>query len=126
MSHKGQCFCLAQSLTLFFQVTFKVSIFTEFQNHENVLSRSEIIVQHNDKRRRQRGKIFYLIFDLFFDSLGDLFDVDDFDCHFFAMSILAIINMPCCSSSKRVRFEEAIVANFLDDLLAHILYLTPY
>jgi hypothetical protein len=55
-----------------------------------MFSRAKVIVEFDDEGRGECGKIFDLIFDLFFNGLGDFFDFYAFDSNFGAFFILSV------------------------------------
>lgn len=121
MSHKSKGFGLAESVFIFIfqKIAFKIAIFTVFEDDVKMFSAPEAVVHFDDEGRGERFESSDLAFDLFFNMIGQLVDIDAFDCHFNSIFALPIEDLSAGSFSQRMGLEDAIVGYLFHNSLAH-------
>lgn len=121
MPHEGLRLSLTEPLvlTILLEITLEIAILAVFQDHIDVFPRAKILVEFDDEGRFQCSQIFDLIFDLLFNTLIDLLDIDALDCHLLSVLSLPVEDGPCGASTQGVGFEDSVVSHFFDHLVHH-------
>jgi hypothetical protein len=119
MPHEGLSLGLAQPLILpiLLEIVLEIAVLAVLQHHVDVLSRSEIIIQFDDKRRLQCSQVFYLILDLFLDVFIYLLDIDALDCHLHPRIVLPVEDGSGCPGPQGMGFKDSVSSHLFDHLI---------